>query len=61
MLPFDQERLISLSKAIAYPDKPEHVEMLETHTFRVFLAGRFAYKMRKPIGPPGQIITYRSL
>jgi aminoglycoside phosphotransferase family enzyme len=38
-----------LSLASSYPDRPEHVEVIETHFAWVFLTGRFAYKLRKPL------------
>jgi aminoglycoside phosphotransferase family enzyme len=32
-----------------YPEHPERVELRQTHTSYVFLAGEYAYKLRKPI------------
>ena len=33
----------------AFPDRPERVRMVETHISWVFLTGRFAYKIKKPV------------
>jgi aminoglycoside phosphotransferase family enzyme len=38
-----------LSRPEAYPDNPLAVEAIETHFAWIFLAGRFAYKMKKPL------------
>jgi aminoglycoside phosphotransferase family enzyme len=38
-----------LSRPEAYPGGPLSVETIETHFAWVFLAGRFAYKMKKPL------------
>jgi aminoglycoside phosphotransferase family enzyme len=38
-----------LSRPETYPDSPLAVEAIETHFAWVFLAGRFAYKMKKPL------------
>jgi aminoglycoside phosphotransferase family enzyme/predicted kinase len=43
-------RLIeSLSSPSAYPHDVEHVEVRQTHISVVFLAGSFAYKIKKPL------------
>jgi uncharacterized protein len=42
-----------------YPHHPSAVELRETHASRVFLAGRLAYKVRKPVRFP--FLDYRSL
>ena len=43
----------SLKKALMnpaiYPDRPERVEFTETHISLVFLTGRYAYKVKKPV------------
>lgn len=39
----------ALLRPQAYPDPVPAVEMIETHISRVFLAGDFAYKVRKPV------------
>src|SRR5687768_15541429 len=36
----------------AYPHPVERVEMIETHISWVFLAGEFAYKVKKPLRLP---------
>jgi aminoglycoside phosphotransferase family enzyme/predicted kinase len=41
-----------MSKADFYPDPADTVELRETHTSWVFLAGEFAYKVRKPVSLP---------
>ncbi len=38
-----------LTKASAYPDRPTHVEAIETHMSWVFLTDRYAYKLKKPV------------
>ncbi len=44
------ERLIeSLLDPDAYPDRPENIEVRQTHISAVFLAGRFVYKIKKPV------------
>jgi aminoglycoside phosphotransferase family enzyme/predicted kinase len=35
-----------------YPDRPEAVEVVETHASWIFLAGERAYKLRKPVAFP---------
>ncbi len=46
----DYPRLIeSLMRPDGYPHPVEQVEHIETHISHVFLAGRFAYKLKKPI------------
>jgi uncharacterized protein len=43
-------RLITfLSDPAAYPDQVDAVEVRQTHISVVFLAGRFAYKIKKPV------------
>jgi aminoglycoside phosphotransferase family enzyme len=39
----------ALSKAAAYPYPVEAVEVRHTHISVVFLAGPFAYKVKKPV------------
>ncbi|HLO20429.1 MAG TPA: hypothetical protein VK192_08040 [Sphingomicrobium sp.] len=41
--------LAFLADPHSYPDQPEHVEAIETHMSRVFLAGDRVYKLKKPI------------
>lgn len=38
-----------LSNRDAYPSRPESVQQIETHISQVFLAGDFAYKLKKPL------------
>lgn len=35
-----------------YPDRPAQVDIVETHMAWVFLAGSFAYKLKKPVHHP---------
>jgi aminoglycoside phosphotransferase family enzyme len=42
-------RIRCLSRPETYPGGPLAVETIETHFAWVFLAGRFAYKMKKPL------------
>ncbi|MGO4762247.1 AAA family ATPase [Cupriavidus sp. 2KB_3] len=39
----------AMCDATAYPDKAWDVTLIETHISQVFLAGDFAYKVRKPV------------
>jgi len=54
------ENARALSKAEAYPHPVEGVRVQETHTSWVFLTGKFAYKLKKPI-KFGEVLDYRSL
>ena len=46
----DLYRLIAaLSDPAAYPDVVDAVEVRQTHISVVFLAGRYAYKVKKPL------------
>jgi aminoglycoside phosphotransferase family enzyme len=38
-----------LTDASSYPDHPSSVQIIETHISWVFLADRFAYKLKKPV------------
>jgi aminoglycoside phosphotransferase family enzyme/predicted kinase len=38
-----------LSRADTYPHRPQKVEQIETHISQVFLAGSYAYKLKKPV------------
>ena len=38
-----------LSRPETFPDRPLAVEVIETHFAWLFLAGRFAYKLKKPL------------
>jgi len=39
----------ALRQPTAYPDPVQDIRVIETHISRVFLAGQFAYKVRKPV------------
>ena len=43
------ELLEFLQRPSSYPHDPESVEIRETHISWVFLAGRYAYKLKKPV------------
>ena len=43
------EKVAFLGSPGAYPDRPEAVEVIETHMSWVFLAGPLAYKLKKPV------------
>ena len=45
----DSPIVAALLRPEAYPHPIEDVEMLETHISRVFLAGPYAYKIKKPV------------
>jgi uncharacterized protein len=38
-----------LSRTDTYPHRPQKVEQIETHISQVFLAGSYAYKLKKPV------------
>src|SRR5512139_829939 len=38
-----------LSDPAAYPHHPLHVDVVQTHASYVFLAGRYVYKVKKPV------------
>lgn len=44
--------LHDLARPDAYPDPPASVEVIETHISAVFLAGRSAFKVKKPVTLP---------
>lgn len=44
-----EEKLAFLGRPQAYPGEPAEVTAIETHMSWVFLAGRFAYKLKKPV------------
>lgn len=46
------EPLCALLSARAYPHPVENVELIETHISWVLLAGRFAYKIKRPVCYP---------
>ena len=43
------EKVALLSSASTYPHAPPDVQVIETHMAYVFLAGQFAFKMKKPV------------
>lgn len=47
-IPIDA-KVAFLKRGEAYPDRPNRVEAIETHMSWVFLAGSFAYKLKKPV------------
>jgi aminoglycoside phosphotransferase family enzyme len=44
-----QTLVAALREPGAYPDRPKRIEVVETHFAWVFLTGRYAYKLRKPL------------
>lgn len=49
----DLNRKVSfLRTAGSYPERPDHVEAVETHISWVFLTPQFAYKLKKPVRQP---------
>ena len=45
-------RLTVLRDPATYPDRPVRVRVVETHLAWVFLSGRYAYKLKKPLRRP---------
>ena len=46
----DADNLISaMARPDFYPDRPDAVELRQTHISQVFLAGQFVYKLKKPV------------
>ncbi len=41
--------MTALSQSDCYPDRPNTVEVIQTHISVVFLAGDFVYKLKKPV------------
>lgn len=48
-LPSLESKIAFLSQASSYPEPVHRVECIETHMSWVFLAGNFAYKLKKPV------------
>ena len=44
-----ESKVALLRQPDTYPDKPSHVEAVETHMSWVFLTDRYAYKLKKPV------------
>jgi len=44
-----EEKISFLQDPAGYPDHPPRVDAIDTHMSRVFLAGRYAYKLKKPV------------
>jgi aminoglycoside phosphotransferase family enzyme len=47
-----REKVRALQSPAAYPDPAAAIESIETHFAWVFLAGEYAYKLKKPSGNP---------
>lgn len=43
------EKVEFLRRSDIYPDEPDQVETIETHTSWLFLTGRYVYKLKKPL------------
>ena len=43
------QKVAALRSATTYPERIRYVEAIETHFAWVFLAGRYAYKLKKPV------------
>jgi len=39
----------ALLKPQAYPDKPQKIELVQTQMSFIFLAGKYVYKIKKPV------------
>ena len=49
-VPPDSERFVAfLAEPSSYPERPGSVDVVETHISWVFLTGRHAYKLKKPV------------
>lgn len=48
-VPDQKARIAFLRQPRAYPEKPAHVETIETHMSWVFLTPRHAFKLKKPV------------
>lgn len=48
-VPDQQARIAFLRQPRAYPEKPSHIETIETHMSWVFLTPRHAFKLKKPV------------
>lgn len=48
-LPREATLIAALSRPEAYPHRPERVEVRSTHISRVFLAGPWVYKVKRPV------------
>jgi aminoglycoside phosphotransferase family enzyme/predicted kinase len=46
---FDQHLIDGLLKSAAYPHAADAIEFIETHISWIFLAGDYAYKVKKPV------------
>ncbi|HXC93719.1 MAG TPA: kinase, partial [Geobacteraceae bacterium] len=45
----EESQIKSLLKPDAYPDPADGVRLVQTHISWIFLAGKFAYKIKKPV------------
>jgi len=41
--------ITAMQKADFYPHAVNHINMLQTHAAWIFLSGKFAYKLKKPV------------
>lgn len=44
-----EEKIEFLRRPAIYPDKPDRVDTIETHTSWLFLSRRYVYKLKKPL------------
>lgn len=51
-VPATDEKVAFLSRPDTYPGPPGRVEVIETHMSWIFLAGEFAFKLKKPVAFP---------
>jgi aminoglycoside phosphotransferase family enzyme/predicted kinase len=47
--PMDERQIQSLLQIAAYPDPADDIRLIQTHVSWIFLAGEFAYKIKKPV------------
>lgn len=45
----DERQIMSLLQPAAYPDPAPDVRLIQTHVSWIFLAGKFVYKIKKPV------------
>lgn len=58
-LPSLESKIAFLSQASSYPEPVHRVECIETHMSWVFLAGNYAYKLKKPVST--DLFDFRTL
>lgn len=49
MILSEREKVVFLRRPEIYPERPEQVEVIETHMSWVFLTERLVYKLKKPV------------